>query len=491
MTRRSVLLMLCAAALILSACGGTATPTTSAPTSAPAAPAATTAPAAPAATAAPAAPAATTAPAAAAPTAAPAASGEAVTINFLMCCGDTDVVPYQKVVDAWKASGDPMANNVTVTFEAVPFPELFPKIETAVAAGTVLDLFMADGPDIKHYAYNKAIVPLDKYFTKEELAQFLPQNVEAGTYKGVFYSPGTLESCSLMFYNKDMTDEAGVKPPENVLQGWTIQQAKPNWQKLIKVDASGNQTQWGLRWGQDGFSGAFGDYEAGIIRRSAGAKGSPTNMGVAPDGITFHGYMDTPEAIKSYEEWRSWFTGKATIMQKEAQSNTFASKITAFYISPDNEIGTINRQFPDGSFHYGVTGIPYMEGGTQLCHTDSWHYGVSPQSKHIDISAALIKFMTGPVGGKIYWELNRQLPARIDLLNSLPEYTKPPQQLFAQAAQKIGMPRIQTPGYTEYQQVFNAFLTDVAQTDAPIDQLVTDAVSKVEAAVAKYKGWDQ
>ena len=108
-----------------------------------------------------------------------------------------------------------------------------------------------------------------------------------------------------------------------------------------------------------------------------------------------------------------------------------------------------------------------------------------------DISAALIKFMTGPVGGKIYWELNRQLPARIDLLNTLPEYTKPPQQLFAQASQKIGVPRIQTPGYTEYQQVFNAFLTDVAQTDAPIDQLVADAVSKIEAAVAKYKGWDQ
>ena len=408
-----------------------------------------------------------------------------------MCCGDTDIVPYQKVVDAWKASGDPMANNVTVTFEAVPFPDLFPKIETAVAAGTVLDLFMADGPDIKHYAYNKAIVPLDKYFTKEDLAQFLPQNVEAGTYKGTFYSPGTLESCSLMFYNKDMTDEAGVKPPENVLQGWTFEDAKPNWQKLSKADASGNQVQWGLRWGQDGFGGAFGDYEAGIIRRSAGAKGSPTNMGVAADGITFKGYMDTPEAIKSYEEWRSWFTGDLPIAQKEAQSNTFGSKVTAFYISPDNAIGTINRLFPNGEFKYGVTGIPYFKDGTQLCHTDSWHYGVSPQSKHIDISAALIKFMTSAEGGKIYWEDNRQLPARVDLLNTLPEYSKPPQQLFAEAAKQIGTPRIQTPGYTEYQQVFNQFLTDVAQTDAPIDQLVADAVTKVEAAVAKYKGWDQ
>jgi multiple sugar transport system substrate-binding protein len=466
---RSTSLLALVAVFLLAACGSSAP--AAAPTAAPAADA-TAAPAADA-------------------TTAPAPSGEPVTINFVMCCGDTDILPYKAVIDAWKASGDPLAANVTVNFEAVPFPDLFPKIETAVAAGTVLDLFMADGPDIKHYAYNNVIVPLDKYFTKEELAQFSPQNVEAGTYKGVFYSPGIMESCSMMFYNKDMTDEAGVKPPENTLKGWTIQEAKPNWQKLSKVDASGNQTQWGLRWGQDGFGGAFGDYEAGIIRRSAGAKGSPTNLGVAPDGITFKGYMDTPEAVKSYEEWRSWFTGDAPISQKEAQSNTFASKVTAFYVSPDNEIGTINRLFPNGDFKYGVTGIPYMEGGTQLCHTDSWHYGISPQSKHIDISASIVKFMTGPVGAKIYYDINRQLPARIELLNTLPEYSTPPQQLFAQGSKEIGMPRIGTPGYTEYQQVFNQFLTDVAQTDAPLDQLVADAVTKVEAAVAKYKGWDQ
>jgi fructooligosaccharide transport system substrate-binding protein len=470
MKKRSTSFVVLIAALILTACGGT---TPAAPTAAPAAAEPTAAP--------------TAAPAAAEPTAAPAAA-EPVTINFVMCCTDPDIQPYQAVIDAWKASGDPMAENVTVNLELVGFAELLPKIETAVAAGAVLDLFMADGPDIKHYAYNKVIVPLDKYFTKEELAQFSPQNVEAGTYKGVFYSPGIMESCSLMFYNKDMTDAAGVKPPENTLDGWTIEEAKPNWEKTVVADASGNQTQWGLRWGQGTY---FGDYEMGIIRRSAGAKGSPTNMGVAKDGITFKGYMDTPEAIKSFEELRTWYSGETPISQKEPVQDIFFNKGAAFYISPDNAIGTITRQYPNGDFNYGVTGIPYMEGGTQLCHTDSWHYGISPQSKHIDISAALVKFMTGPVGAKIYYNLNRQLPARIELLNTLPEYSTPPQQLFAEASKTIGMPRIGTPGYTEYQSVFGELIQNIVQTDAPIDTLVADAVSKIEAAVAKYKGWDQ
>jgi len=242
MKKRSTPFVVLIAALILTACGGT---TPAAPTAAPAAPAPTAAPAAPEATAAPAAeataaPAAAEATAAPAPeaTAAPAASGEPITINFVMCCVQDDTIAFNKVIEAWHKA-EPKYDNVTINLELTPFQELFPKIETAVASGAVLDLFQADGPDIKHYAYNKVIVPLDKYFTKEELAAFVPINVEAGTYKGTFYSPGIMESCSLMFYNKDMTDAAGIKPPET-LQGWTMDEALTNWRMRSALSRSGS-----------------------------------------------------------------------------------------------------------------------------------------------------------------------------------------------------------------------------------------------------------
>ena len=53
------------------------------------------------------------------------------------------------------------------------------------------------------------------------------------------------------------------------------------------------------------------------------------------------------------------------------------------------------------------------------------------------------------------------------------------------------MPRIGTPGYTEYQSVYGELIQNLVQSDAPVDSLVADAVTKIEAAVAKYKGWDQ
>src|SRR3954447_10898959 len=215
------------------------------------------------------------------------AQGEAVTIQFLTLDDPQELLALDQMAKAFSAS-DPKYANVNINFTAVPFDQLFPTIETAVAAGAEMDLFLADGPDIKHYAYNSAIVPLAQYYTEDELKEFTPQSVEEGSYKGTFYSPAIMDSCSMMFYNKDMTDAAGLEPPQAV-QGWTTDQAEDAWQKTT-VDNTGDGVPdvWGLRWGQEIW---WGDYEHGILRRSAGAKGSPTYEGMAPDGITFQGYM--------------------------------------------------------------------------------------------------------------------------------------------------------------------------------------------------------
>ncbi len=511
MKKRRPLFLPVAALLFLAACGGapaaTNSPTTaSGTTSQAAATSAETAP--PAAMSAPAATmaAVTSAPAAtmteaatmaaAATTAAPAATsasaggapGAAVTINFITI-DDPDLLLAQQAVAQAFSKSDPKYANVTINFQSVPFEQLFPKIESAVASGANIDMFLADAPDVKHYAYNKAIIPLQDYYTADELKQWTPGSVAEGSFKGVFYAPPSMESCSLMFYNKDMTDAAGLQPPAKV-QGWTMQEALAAWKKTtLDKNGTGTPTQWGVRWGQGTYQG---DYEAGIIRRSAGKKGSPTNMGIAPDGVTFHGYLDTPEAIKSFEDYRSWHRGATPVTPAEPINNIFFNKQSAFVVYPDNAIGTINRLYPNGDFHYGVTGIPYYADGTQLCHGGSWHFGVSPRTANKDISVAIAKFFGGPEGSRIWYSKVHQLPARYDLLASLPEYNKYPQQLFNEGLKTIEVPRIETPGYTEYQSIFGELMQSiVAEGTVDVPSLVKDAATKMEAALAKYKGWNQ
>jgi fructooligosaccharide transport system substrate-binding protein len=271
------------------------------------------------------------------PAAAPVLAQDAVTVNFLTWNDEDSLIALEKMAEAFTQS-DPQYANVNIQFNAVPFEQLFPAIETAVATGAEMDLFAADGPDMKHYAYNEAIVSLADYYTEEELAEWVPQSVEEGSFNGTFYAPPLMQSCSLMFYNKDMTDAAGLEPPQEV-QGWTMEEAWDAWLKTT-VDESGDGVPdvWGLRWGQGTWQG---DYEHGIMRRSAGEKGSPTYQGMGPDGITFTGYLDTPEAIKSFEDYRAWHIGDRAVSPQEPINNIFFDKGAAFYVSPDNAIGTI------------------------------------------------------------------------------------------------------------------------------------------------------
>ena len=414
--------------------------------------------------------------------------GEEITIKFLMCCGPDDAVAYNAVFDAWKAA-EPKYRNVNIEIDVTPFSELFPKIESSVAAGADFDIFQADGPDIKHYAYNEVIVSLEEYFTEEELAEFLPATVDEGSYLGKFMTPAMQQSCSLMVYNQDLTDAAGVSPPQSV-DGWTIQEAWDAWEKTqTDEDGDGTPEVWGMRWGQGTWTG---DYEQGIIRRSAGKRGTPTFAGMGPDAITFVGYLDTPEAITGYEAYREMHMGDRAVTPIESIPDIFFTRQSAFVIHPDNAIGTINRQYPDGDFNFGVTGIPYMEGGDQLCHTGSWHYGVSPNSEQKDTAAALIKYMTGAEGARVYYDNNRQLPARFDILNELPEYNEYPQQLYAEGLREIGEPRIQTPCYTEYQQLHAVLLQDLQSAETlDVAERVQKAAADIEQACAKYEGWNE
>jgi len=413
---------------------------------------------------------------------------EAFTLKFLTLNDEEHLLALDTMVKDWKAA-NPMYANVTVEIESVPFSQLFPKIEASVAAGADFDAFLADGPDMKHYAYNGAVIPLEPYYTAEEIAEFVPQSIEEGSYKGTFYGPAIMQSCSMMFFNKDFTDEAGLNPPEAV-KGYTMAEAWDAWEKTT-VDSSGDGTPdvWGLRWGQGTWTG---DYEQGIPRRSAGVRGSNTFAGMGADAITFVGYMDTPEAIMAFETYRGWHIGDRAVTPVEAIPDIFENKLAAFMISPDNRIGSINRLYPDGDFNYGVTGIPYFEDGAQLCHTGSWHFGVTPGSDYQDAAASMVKYFASHDGALTWFNQTKQLPARFDLINTLPEYTGNPQKMFSDGLIEIGEPRIQTPCYTEYQQFTAELLQNLGQgTDVDVEDLVKTTTANIEQACTKYAGWDQ
>ena len=83
----------------------------------------------------------------------------------------------------------------------------------ALSAGTAPDLFYVDIFWAESLFATGRVAPLDAYFSREEVQAFLPNLVQAFTYKGRLYGiPKDFNTLALI-YNKDLFDEAQVPYP--------------------------------------------------------------------------------------------------------------------------------------------------------------------------------------------------------------------------------------------------------------------------------------
>jgi fructooligosaccharide transport system substrate-binding protein len=423
-----------------------------------------------------------TKPATAPQAAAPAKAGAPITLKFLTVAGPASQKAFQTIMEEYKKANPNL--NINLELEVVTWEQLFPKIQAIAAAKTPYDVIWADGPNLWSFAYNGAIAPMDEWFDKDYVQKsWLPSSLITSYYRGKFYAPPERESCSLLWYNKDVTDKAGIDPPVEFSKSWTMEDALIAWQKV-----NNPPTMYALRWGQ---GAGFGqDYENGMFRRlAATSKQSPAFTGVADDGITMTGYFDHPEAIKGHQFLQD-IHQKYNISPTESIPDIWFNQKAAFYLSPDNAIGTYERLHPSGGFKYGVTGIPAFKGGTQLCHNDSLHYALGAYSNNKKEAAEFMKFMSGPVGAKIYYEAEGQLPAHVSLLNSLPAYQQYPRSLVLEQFKQVATPRVVTVGFTEYNTLATEFFQNLIQVKgADVKQLATQTANRVDGLTKKYSDW--
>lgn len=407
---------------------------------------------------------------------------EEVTLHFLKYANDAESKAMAEIVDAFHKSENGKWAHVKIEFDAKPFAELFPAIERAVATGSDVDLVQADGPDVKHFAYNGVLTDLTDSFTADEMAQWAPQSIKEGSMNGRFYAPPMVQSCQLMFFNKDMIEAAGIDVSSST--AWTYGEngtALPNWQKLT-IDKNGDGTPevFGL---ETAFTNSF--WVMGPVR-SNGTPGSPTYEGVGKDGISFVGYFDTPEAVQAFTFLQD-LAYKHKVMSAERVNDMMLTGLAATTVYTDTIVGNQKMNFPD--FKMGAIEPPYFV--TPVCQTGSWHYGITKTTKHFDEALAFVKFVSSDEGAKYIWKYKNQLPANINLYNSIEEFKDPsnPRSVMANFFQKYGIPRIETPAYTEYNALFAEFWKTLMSGEKDIAGLATEYAELMEEAAAKYKGW--
>ena len=404
---------------------------------------------------------------------------EPVTLKFLKIADELEAKAFDEMVQAWHQVDGGKWSYVSIEYDAKPFMELFPAIQKSVATGSEIDVIQADGPNVKNFAFNGILWDLTSSFTADEMKTWAPQSVVEGSFNGKFYGPPEAQSCQLMWYNVDMTDAAGLDM--SAPDGWTYGESGTglaNWQKLTK-DENGDGTPevFGLSIG----SGPW-DYFQRIGPRTNGEPGSPTFEGISEDGLTFVGYFDTPEAIAAYKFIQDMMY-KIKVHPTQFTPNDMLSGLVATTIYQDMIMGTQKDQFPD--FKMSAIYPPYFK--TPMCQTGSWHYGISSKTQHFDEALAFVKFAASDEGATFIWKYKSQLPANINLLNTLPDFKDVKERkMMADFFMKYGKPRITSAAYTEYNSLFSEFW-NALMAGEDVETLAKDYAQQMQDAAATYK----
>jgi multiple sugar transport system substrate-binding protein len=133
--------------------------------------------------------------------------GDASTVRVLdYYSNEPDKSTYAKVLDACGK-----ANGVTIQREAVPGDTLIPKVLQQSSSRTLPDVLMLDNPDLQQIAATGALSPLSNYGLSAD--GYAEGVADASTYEGELYGLQPIANTIGLFYNKDILDKAGVKPP--------------------------------------------------------------------------------------------------------------------------------------------------------------------------------------------------------------------------------------------------------------------------------------
>lgn len=124
---------------------------------------------------------------------------------FTFSAAPDHVEDLDRVVSAFEADNP----TIKVEVETAPYDSYFTKLQTAVAGGTAPDTFELNYENFVSYASSGSLAEL----TNVDTAPFAPSLVEAFQYEGTQYGLPESFSNVVLFYNKDLFEEAGVEEP--------------------------------------------------------------------------------------------------------------------------------------------------------------------------------------------------------------------------------------------------------------------------------------
>jgi multiple sugar transport system substrate-binding protein len=262
------------------------------------------------------------------PPAAPQAAVATTVTEWDYQAADPQMTQWQKVLDTCSQQ-----TGITIDRQAIPRDELITKVLLAAQQKQLPDVLRIDNPDLQQVADTGALAPLTDYGV--DLTGLYPNLIDAGSYNGKVYGIAPGINGMALFYNKDMFEAAGLKPPTTWAEVKDVA-AKLTKDGVYGIAFSAPATEEGSWQFEPWFWGAGADLKK----------------------------LDSPEAVKALEFWTdlvsSGSASKSVVQWSQGDVNDqFMAGKAAMQ---QNGVWNLSALEKSG-IKFGVVPIPKPDGG--------------------------------------------------------------------------------------------------------------------------------
>ena len=367
--------------------------------------------------------------------------------------------------------------DISPEFVTIPSNEYEHKLRIAISGGSAPDVFYIDGVYTSNYAYMGVLLPLDKYWDKDDFSDYVQSSQDKCVYNGKIYAASLFETACVLYYNKDLFAKAGItNAADSVSNTWTFDQLLDAAKKLTVKDSSGKTAQYGII--------------PGMNTPEVNAEGTTftdllwlwNHGGEAFDSgvTTAKGYFDSDKSIKAIQDYADLFQ-KYKVSPLEAITQGFETGKVAMWIGNVASSNGYIKNFPNLKF--GVMPIP--RGEKNYTSSGGWNIGISAQCKQPDAAWKLVKAITGKDGHPKFCDTFNYMPSRKSAFTSMANLDQFPMNIAKQEMLSNPRARPITPAYAELSTVI-ADTFNAAAYGGDVKSLTTKAVVDLNRILAKY-----
>lgn len=366
---------------------------------------------------------------------------------------------------------------IKVEYEYVPFDDLNTVLDSRITNKQgEPDLFYVDQPRVASLAARGYVEDLTEQFTPYA-DLFFESGIEAGTYQDRLYAIPMGNSTTVLFYNKDLLEQAGLPIP--------APDERVSWEQ-IKVDAKKAQdagAQYGLIFQQPNRY-----YQLQSMPYALGGGTGITGDDNLTPALANDGWV---EAMTFYQ---SLFADGVTPrdLTSEQTDAAFAAGQAAYTVATTDLIGVLQ----DSDIEWGASLQPTFEGKDAFTGTGGFSVGMNPFGKNKEATGVFLRWLlVNGEDGVTGYAKNRPggvLPAHrkaLEFYLTQDEFTSPEGSQVAEVIQlqtDTALPRPATVGFIEFEEVTGRMFSDISNGTDPRTALET-AEGELETVWSKYR----